>query len=340
MGPVAYLVIIRGMYDTSWKSKAATLPMLLIYTAGISVNNTVAVFDAVFGRKNEFLRTPKYGVLKNRNDWKQNAYNLPFSEVTLLEIFFGLYGVTGIFISIFTQNAVFAPIIALQTVGFFYIAYMSISHTRFRRNKSGPRGARTKSEIMAEITHKVAVTGIIAIIVFGAFMSYHGYSTNIYPLDRVKGNLDGVVASSDPDTIRGHLVAVKEDLSVVLDNALIPERTDANGALISKNPVWVFSTETTNFIRIDANVDTMLAIVDRVATSPQTSSAYHTGMMSLNSNSEALKDQVGEAIPFMYASISNIAFAALWMGSIMGVFVILKRKKRDLEASKPLESGV
>ena len=64
MGPGAYLYIIHNMYDKNWKEKAITMPYLIVYSIGMSVNNTVAVLDAVFGRKNEFLRTPKYGIIK------------------------------------------------------------------------------------------------------------------------------------------------------------------------------------------------------------------------------------------------------------------------------------
>jgi hypothetical protein len=120
---------MQGMYHKSWKSKAKILPALLVYNAGLSVNNTVAVFDAVLGKKNEFLRTPKYGIITKDDDWRDKAYNLPFSRTTLLEIFFGVYGIMAIFISIFSNNPIFVPIIGLQTVGFFYIAYMSLSHT-------------------------------------------------------------------------------------------------------------------------------------------------------------------------------------------------------------------
>lgn len=339
MGPVAYLMIIRGMYNESWKSKAAALPILLIYTAGISVNNTVAVFDAVLGKKNEFLRTPKYGILKNRNDWKANAYNLPFSQVTLLEIFFGLYGIIGIFVAISSNNMVFAPIIGLQTIGFLFVASMSISHTRFKRNKSDSNHV-TEGEKMADRIYKLAMVGIIAIIVCGGVMSYQGYTTNIYPLDRIMGNFDGVVASSDPDTIRKHLIAIKSDLAIVLSNDFIPEKTDVNGIPISKNPVWLFDTETTNFIRIDNNVDTMLVIVDKVSTSPQDSSAYHTGMLDLNSNSEAIKNHVGQSVPFMYISISNVIFATLWIGAILSIFIVIKRKKAALKKGDPIETGI
>jgi hypothetical protein len=34
----------------------------------------------------------------------------------------------------------------------------------------------------------------------------------------------------------------------------------------------------------------------------------------------------------MYASISNILFASIWIAVIIGVFAILKRKKQNLEA--------
>ena len=202
MGPGAYIMIIQSMYHKSWKSKAKILPALLIYNAGMSVNNTVAVFDAVLGKKNEFLRTPKYGILKKKDDWKENAYNLPFSQVTLLELFFGVYGILGIFIAIFSNNPVFVPIIGLQAIGFFYIAYMSLSHTRFKRNKSSGTHVMTKKEKMANTVYKLSMIGIAAIIVFGVVMAITGYNSDIYPLDRMRGHLDGIIGSSDPAAIK------------------------------------------------------------------------------------------------------------------------------------------
>ena len=166
MGPGAYIMIMQSMYHKSWKSKAKILPALLVYNAGMSVNNTVAVFDAVLGKKNEFLRTPKYGIITKEDDWRNKAYNLPFTQTTLLEIFFGVYGIMGIFVAIFSNNPIFVPIIALQAVGFFFIAYMSLSHTRFKRNKSSDNHVMSKNEKMAKIIYKLSMIGIVAIIVF------------------------------------------------------------------------------------------------------------------------------------------------------------------------------
>ncbi len=109
---------------------------LIFFATGVSVNNTIAVFDALLSGKNEFLRTPKFGIVKKGEDWKNKAYVLPFTKTTLLEIFFGLYGCIAIFISIFSDSSIFVPLIAIQTIGFFYIAYLSIVHTYITRKSN------------------------------------------------------------------------------------------------------------------------------------------------------------------------------------------------------------
>lgn len=319
MGPGAYIMIIRSMYHQSWKSKAKILPALLVYNAGMSVNNSVAVFDALFGKKNEFLRTPKYGIITKHDDWRNKAYNLPFTQTTLLEIFFGVYGVVGIFVSIFSNNPIFVPIIGLQAVGFFYIAYMSLSHTRFKRNKSSRPAVLSKSEKMADTVYKISVAGIIALIVFGGAMALVGYGESIYPLDRIRGHLDGIAGSSDPADIQAHLAAVKQDLATVM------EKLDD-----TKNPVWIFPTESTNFIRIEGDVDTMIAGLEKISAVPQDSSAYHTGMMDISNRSVLIKTNIMDATPYMYVSYWNVVYAALWIAAIVGIFAALKRKKEHL----------
>ena len=331
MGPGAYIMIIQSMYHKSWKSKAKILPALLVYNAGMSVNNTVAVFDAVLGKKNEFLRTPKYGVLKKKDDWKDNAYNLPFSKVTLLEIFFGVYGFIGIFISIFSNNPIFAPIIGLQTVGFFYIAYLSFSHTRFKRNKSSVNDHMSKREKMANRVYTLSMVGILAIIIFGGTMAVNGYATDVYPLDRIRGHLDGIIGSSDPITINSHLNAIQSDLDTVLEK--LPEIKDESGNVISKNPVWIFSTESTNFLRIQNDISTMKFSVEKISDTSKGSSDFHTGMLDINVRATILKTNIMDATPYMYVSISNIVFSTLWIAAILGVFTALKKKREQLKES-------
>ena len=331
MGPGAYVLVIRGMYNKSWKSKAKLLPALLIYNAGMSVNNTVAVFDAILGKKNEFHRTPKYGIVTKKDDWKGKAYNLPFTQTTLLEIFFGVYGMMGIFIAIFSNNPMFVPIIALQTIGFFFIAYLSVSHTRFKRNKSSDNRPKTRKEKMANTVYKLSMIGILAIIIFGGYMAISGYNSDIYPLDRIRGNLDGIGTSSDPKIIRDHLVAIQGDLDVVMVN--LPETLDSEGKVISRNPVWIFGTESTNFLRIQNNIDTMFTGVDEISNITKDNSAYHTGMLDIKERASLLNINIMDATPYMYVSLANMMFSAIWIAAIIGIFAVLKRKKEQLNKS-------
>ena len=293
-------------------SKAKALPYLLVYSIGMSVNNTVAVFDAMIGKKNEFLRTPKYGIIKNDDDWRDKAYNLPFSKTTLLEVFFAVYGILAIFIAIFSKNPIFVPIIGLQAVGFFYIAWLSFSHTRYKRPKNSEHKI-TKDEKMANHFYKLALAGIFAIIVIGAYMAFTGYSSDVYPLDISVGLLDRIMASSNPQSILVDLNAVKEHLPV------------------EGNPVWIFPTDTTNFSRIQTDLDTMIISAEKIAAVPTDSAAYHTGVTDIRERGAVLQENLADAIPYMYVSFSNIIFASVWIAAILAIFAILNKKKQQLK---------
>ena len=312
MGPGAYLLVIHKMYKNDWKAKAKALPYLLVYSIGMSVNNTVAVFDGVFGKKNEFLRTPKYGIVKNDDDWRDKAYNLPFSKTTLLEMFFAVYGILGIFIAIFSNNPIFVPIIALQAVGFFYIAWLSFSHTRYKRPQS-TKHKITKEEKMANNFYKLALGGIFAIIVIGGYMAFTGYANDVYPLDQSVGLLDRILATSNPQTIIADINAIKANL---------PE---------TGNPVWIFPTDSTNFVRIQSDLDTMLISAEKIAAVPTDSAAYHTGMLDINGRAMTIQTNLADAIPYMYVSFSNIIFSSIWIAAILGIFAVLNKKKQKIQ---------
>jgi len=182
---------------------------------------------------------------------------------------------------------------------------------------------------MSDSLYKLATVGIVAIIVFGGYMAISGYNTDIYPLDRIRGNLDGIVSSSDPLVIHDHLVSIQSDLDLVMVN--IPETTDTNGKVISKNPVWIFSTESTNFLRIQNNIDTMITSVNEISSISKDNSAYHTGMLDINDRALLLKINIMDATPYMYVSPANMMLSAIWVAALIGIFIVLKRKKEQLQ---------
>jgi cellulose synthase/poly-beta-1,6-N-acetylglucosamine synthase-like glycosyltransferase len=315
MGPVAYIMVIQGMYKKNWRSKTLSYLYLIIYSAGMSVNNTVAVFDAFFGRKNEFLRTPKFGIVKNDDDWRDKAYALPFTKTTLLEIFFGVYGVVGIFIAVFSNNPVFAPILGIQAIGFFYIAYLSISHSTFKKGKS-KRRVETKAEKMANNYYKAALAGIVGLIVLGVVMAFEEYGSTIYPLDQSRGILLRIQATSDPQSIANDLKTVQ---------LLLPK---------SGNPVWIFPTQDTDFGMMQKDLNTMLSTVDKISTTSPDNAAFHTGMLNVHYQSSTIVFNLLDATPYMYASVSNMLFGSIWVAVIIGIFTLLKKKKQSFDVGE------
>jgi len=90
------------------------------------------------------------------------------------------------------------------------------------------------------------------------------------------------------------LVAIQTDLDIVMVN--LPETIDADGKLIAKNPVWIFSTESTNFLRIQNNVDAMITSVNEISSIPKDNPAYHTAMLDINDRSISLKINIIDAL--------------------------------------------
>ena len=181
---------------------------------------------------------------------------------------------------------------------------------------------------MANTVYKISMFGILAIIVFGGYMAISGYNADIYPLDRIRGNLDGIISSSDPGVIRNHLVAIQGDLDILMVN--LPETINSDGEIVSRNPVWIFGTESTNFLRIQNNIDTMFGSVDEISSLSKGNSAYHTGMLDINDRAALLKINIMDATPYMYVSPENMMFSTVWIAAIIGIFAALKRKKDQM----------
>jgi hypothetical protein len=65
---------------------------------GFSFHNTIAVLEGLFGKKSEFIRTPKFNIESLKENWKQNSYiskkvskNIFIEALLLLYFLFGIY---------------------------------------------------------------------------------------------------------------------------------------------------------------------------------------------------------------------------------------------------------
>jgi len=346
MGPGGYLIIINKTWSgEKWREKAQQFFFLMFYSTGLSVNNTVAVFDAVFGRNNEFLRTPKFGIVNRSDEWKNKEYVLPFTKTTLLELFFAIYGSMAVLISIFTGNSLYAPMIAIPTIGFIYVAYLSIMHSSFKNQKqtahhdytptmstqrhssigrattmSAPVENADSSSIsdnkrtIRALNQRLVVLGMLAFLTVGGAVAYFGYQNTMYLLDKAVGFVIRAETAQTPEQLAEYIKLTQD---------LIP----AEG-----NPVWLFPTPKTDFGLIQANLDSIVLRANIASGMDPLSESYNIAIIDLHLSAGSIRTNLLEIIPYTYITLGNIVLAASWVTAIMAIFALLKKTRKTKTA--------
>jgi cellulose synthase/poly-beta-1,6-N-acetylglucosamine synthase-like glycosyltransferase len=350
MGPATYLYIIRKIWRDKWKVKAREYFYLIFFATGISVNNTVAIFEALLVRKNEFLRTPKFGIIKKGDEWRNKSYVLPFTKITLLEIFFGMYGTIAIFISIFTGNPIFVPILLLQTIGFIYIAYLSIAHSSFNYNKSNKRlQTCCQQDLLAsEQSPKIIETNVELAKIEKTKVYINTIKKTTYGKSTIEKAMTSkyyrlMVLSVLGFLAFGAVVAFYgyENTIYPLDKA-VGYLSRAQGAQSPEavadyikpvkyllpnegNPVWVFPNPRTDFSAIQNELDAMLSRANSISSLELDSAAYNTGLADLRNSIKIIESNLIEATPYLYVSFTNIILSGIWIAIILFIFAMMKR---------------
>ena len=124
---VTFHAVSQREIGGSWWVRLRDLPAMVALGLGLSVNNAVAVFEALSGPTGEFRRTPKYGV-RSREDRVAAGDRRPGSRVQpLVEIAFGTYFTLAVAYAIAVGVYGAVPVLALFQIGFFYTGFASRS---------------------------------------------------------------------------------------------------------------------------------------------------------------------------------------------------------------------
>ena len=121
-----YMVSQREIYPQTWTERLKYLPFLMSIGIGLAVNNTKAVFEALFHKPSEFARTPKYGVEGNADDWTTKKYRQSVAIQPLIEVALGIYFTGTLFYAL--ANGIYGtvPFLMLFQVGFLYTGLLSL----------------------------------------------------------------------------------------------------------------------------------------------------------------------------------------------------------------------
>ncbi|RBW59283.1 glycosyl transferase family 2 [Tenacibaculum sp. E3R01] len=98
---------------------------------GFSLHNTIAVFEGHFGKKSEFVRTPKFNIKSLKDNWKNNKYiRAKISPNVIIEGLLAIYFAFGMYSAFIVgdQGGDFGlfPFHLMLFIGFSYVFFKSI----------------------------------------------------------------------------------------------------------------------------------------------------------------------------------------------------------------------
>jgi cellulose synthase/poly-beta-1,6-N-acetylglucosamine synthase-like glycosyltransferase len=134
---VFYLACQRELYPKTWMKTFLYLPFLMALGIGLTVTNTKAVMEALFGIKSAFVRTPKYRVAKKGEKSQAAKYRKRLVLAPWIELAFGVYFFLAILYTFSNHNYFTAPFLILFVIGYWYTGLMSLLQGRFERWRTG-----------------------------------------------------------------------------------------------------------------------------------------------------------------------------------------------------------
>jgi hypothetical protein len=123
---VFYICAQRELHPRTWMKEILLLPCLLALGVGLSLNNARAVLEAVFNHKSDFARTPKYGIERKSQPWRNCKYMPLKSLLPIAEMAFALYFSYFVWFAIQHGQFVSVPFLAMFQVGFLYVSVSSL----------------------------------------------------------------------------------------------------------------------------------------------------------------------------------------------------------------------
>ncbi len=131
-----FLLYLYSQKDlrADWRKKIVLFPLFMAGSMGLSINNSRAVFEGLLNRKSEFIRTPKFKVVDEKDSWIGKKYlnsKLGFSEI--VETIMAVYCFIGVASSIYFLEIAALPFQLLFFTGFSFVAITSIKNA-FTKN--------------------------------------------------------------------------------------------------------------------------------------------------------------------------------------------------------------
>jgi len=129
IGPVWMYWTAMALDGQNLSARTHNLAMLLFMGMGLSLNNSIGVFEALLGVRSAFLRTPKFNIRGADPTVRISDYLLPHDPTAWLEMTLAVYA-AGLLVYVLVQG-VWSLVfwLFLYAGGYFYVAGLNIRQT-------------------------------------------------------------------------------------------------------------------------------------------------------------------------------------------------------------------
>src|SRR5208283_824290 len=121
-----YVIAQRELHPKTWKRSILMLPMLMGVGVGLTIINTRAVIEALFGVQTSFVRTPKYAIGDRPMELAAKKYRRRSGWLPYLEILVGMYFVGMVVFAIESYNFLSIPFLLLFVCGYFWAGFITL----------------------------------------------------------------------------------------------------------------------------------------------------------------------------------------------------------------------
>lgn len=138
-GPPLVYLFSKTDHLHRFSERLSLLPILTMIGFGLSINNSLAAVEGLFGKtRGTFSRTPKYNLTGRTGNWVNSDYAEPISLMVWTELAFGFYALIASIVLDHSLGWQAMPWLLIYAAGFFYVAGMNlaqslqVSHLRTR----------------------------------------------------------------------------------------------------------------------------------------------------------------------------------------------------------------
>lgn len=141
--PALYALAQRRLHPQNWLRNWAYLPLLMLLGMGLSLSNSIAAWQALFGRGGTFLRTPKFRIEGSSIAWHRSGYALDLEPLVAAEFFLAVYGGIGCYVAAVHGQWWNLPFLAFYAGGYALVAGLGLYESWLARSARTLQGRRT-----------------------------------------------------------------------------------------------------------------------------------------------------------------------------------------------------